>query len=254
MKGLVLAGVRGRGCGRSPRRRRSSWCRSRTSRSCSTGSSRSATRGSSRSASSWGTPRPTSRRRSATGRALGIQVTYLRQEAPLGLAHAVLTAAEFLGDDDFVMFLGDNLIEGGIGDLVDGVRARTSGGAAAAEAGGRPASGSGSRCWTTDGAVRAAGREAGRPAVGPGARRASTCSPRRSWTRRGGSCRRLAASSRSPTRSSGCSTTARPCGRRELDGLVARHGQEGRAARREPDRARRRSRGGSTVRWMTPRR
>jgi glucose-1-phosphate thymidylyltransferase len=52
------------------------------------------------------------------GSSLGIAVTYLRQEAPLGLAHAVLTAAEFLGDEDFVMFLGDNLIEGGIGDLV----------------------------------------------------------------------------------------------------------------------------------------
>ncbi|WP_052666145.1 glucose-1-phosphate thymidylyltransferase [Nitriliruptor alkaliphilus] len=52
------------------------------------------------------------------GSALGISVTYLRQEAPLGLAHAVLTAADFLGDEDFVMFLGDNLIEGGIGDLV----------------------------------------------------------------------------------------------------------------------------------------
>ncbi len=52
------------------------------------------------------------------GSALGIEVTYLAQEAPLGLAHAVLTAADFLGDDDFVMFLGDNLIEGGIGHLV----------------------------------------------------------------------------------------------------------------------------------------
>jgi glucose-1-phosphate thymidylyltransferase len=52
------------------------------------------------------------------GSALGLEVTYLRQEAPLGLAHAVLTAAEFLGDEDFVMFLGDNLIEGGIGELV----------------------------------------------------------------------------------------------------------------------------------------
>ena len=53
------------------------------------------------------------------GSALGIRATYLRQQAPLGLAHAVLTAADWLGDDDFVMFLGDNLIEGGIGHLVE---------------------------------------------------------------------------------------------------------------------------------------
>jgi glucose-1-phosphate thymidylyltransferase len=52
------------------------------------------------------------------GAALGITPTYIRQDQPLGLAHAVLTAADFLGDDDFVMFLGDNLIEGGIGDMV----------------------------------------------------------------------------------------------------------------------------------------
>jgi glucose-1-phosphate thymidylyltransferase len=56
------------------------------------------------------------------GSALGIRVTYLRQDAPLGLAHAVLTAADFLGDDDFVMFLGDNLIEGGIRHVVDAFR------------------------------------------------------------------------------------------------------------------------------------
>jgi glucose-1-phosphate thymidylyltransferase len=57
------------------------------------------------------------------GSALGIRPTYIRQEAPLGLAHAVLTAAGYLGDDDFVMYLGDNLIAGGIADLVDDFRA-----------------------------------------------------------------------------------------------------------------------------------
>ena len=52
------------------------------------------------------------------GAAFGLDVTYVHQTQPLGLAHAVLTAAEALGDDDFVMFLGDNLVEGGISDLV----------------------------------------------------------------------------------------------------------------------------------------
>lgn len=58
------------------------------------------------------------------GSAFGLRVTYLRQEAPLGLAHAVLIARDYLGDDDFVMYLGDNFIVGGIDGLVERFRAR----------------------------------------------------------------------------------------------------------------------------------
>jgi glucose-1-phosphate thymidylyltransferase len=53
------------------------------------------------------------------GARFGLEVTYLRQHAPLGLAHAVLIARDYLGDDDFVMYLGDNFIVGGINEIVD---------------------------------------------------------------------------------------------------------------------------------------
>lgn len=53
------------------------------------------------------------------GYAFGVSVSYIHQQAPLGLAHAVLVAADFLGDDDFVMYLGDNFIVGGITALVE---------------------------------------------------------------------------------------------------------------------------------------
>ena len=49
----------------------------------------------------------------------GLEVTYLPQDAPLGLAHAVLIARDFLGDDEFVMYLGDNLLRDGITSFVD---------------------------------------------------------------------------------------------------------------------------------------
>ncbi|MCZ7417075.1 glucose-1-phosphate thymidylyltransferase [Streptomyces sp. WMMC897] len=57
------------------------------------------------------------------GSAFGLDVTYIPQEAPLGLAHAVLIARDWLGDEDFVMFLGDNFVLGGITPLVEDFRA-----------------------------------------------------------------------------------------------------------------------------------
>jgi glucose-1-phosphate thymidylyltransferase len=53
------------------------------------------------------------------GSRFGARVTYLAQEFPLGLAHCVLIARDFLGDDDFVMYLGDNLLEQDLGAFVD---------------------------------------------------------------------------------------------------------------------------------------
>lgn len=50
------------------------------------------------------------------GSALGLRLTYLRQRRPLGLAHAVRVARDYLGLDDFVMYLGDNVLSGGIGE------------------------------------------------------------------------------------------------------------------------------------------
>ncbi len=57
------------------------------------------------------------------GSQFGVELTYIEQDAPLGLAHAVLTAEPFLSDSPFVMYLGDNLLQGGIEDLVIAFRA-----------------------------------------------------------------------------------------------------------------------------------
>ena len=60
------------------------------------------------------------------GSAFGATITWIRQDDPLGLAHCVLIAREFLGDDDFVMYLGDNMLEQNLVGFVSEFESRRS--------------------------------------------------------------------------------------------------------------------------------
>lgn len=58
------------------------------------------------------------------GSGLGVRLTYIHQVEPLGLAHCVLLARDFLGDEDFVMYLGDNMLPDGIAGIADSFHRR----------------------------------------------------------------------------------------------------------------------------------
>ena len=134
------------------------------------------------------------------GSQFGAEITYVPQEQPLGLAHAMLTAEPFLAGDPFVMYLGDNLLRDGISDLADAFRRHEPDAldpaderSRSGELRGRGASGRGRG---------PPGREARRSAHEPGARRrlhVRLGDPRR---RTGDRAVRSRASSRSPTPSS----------------------------------------------------
>ncbi|MFG2718551.1 glucose-1-phosphate thymidylyltransferase [Streptomyces sp. NPDC048416] len=58
------------------------------------------------------------------GSRFGLELTYIRQEKPLGLAHCVTIARDFLGEDDFVMYLGDNMLPDGVQEIAREFAAR----------------------------------------------------------------------------------------------------------------------------------
>ena len=167
------------------------------------------------------------------GSQFGAAITYIPQDAPFGLAHCVLIARDFLGDDDFVMYLGDNLLEQDLSAFVEAFetaapRRPAAGGADPAQAG----SGSASlrdRHARRGGSRRASRREAGRSAVGSGARGRVPVRPdhpRSSRRHRAVAAWRARDHRRHPV----ADRSGSPGALRTVDGLVDRHRQADAAA------------------------
>lgn len=57
------------------------------------------------------------------GERWGVRITYIPQDAPLGLAHVVKISQDFIGDDPFIFYLGDNMVVGGVKRFIERFRA-----------------------------------------------------------------------------------------------------------------------------------
>ena len=112
-------GARAPACVRSPTPAPSSWCPSPTSRCCSSASRRSVEAGIRDIGIVVGDTQAEIRAAVGDGSRWNARITYIEQDAPRGLAHAVLISEPFIGSEPFVMYLGDNLLNKGIVPFVE---------------------------------------------------------------------------------------------------------------------------------------
>ena len=53
------------------------------------------------------------------GKKFGVNITYIEQDEPRGIAHAIRLCKEFINNEKFLVFLGDNIIQKSINDFVN---------------------------------------------------------------------------------------------------------------------------------------